>query len=327
MLRKKIYMHIGYPKTATTTIQECISRHLRDTHFYLNENSNFTNFIWQLIYAPEINVSKYLTEYSKSLAGILNEIESDTLIFSEESILSLSLFARPTHLLRPELVDPFSILRKFSLVFSDCGLDVVVLFGIRRQEEILKSVYAQFYRVYFSRFRSSSNFESWINKILGQENSDYLSHFSYFHLYVFLGHLFGHENIKVLVFENLIEDKESFLNKVEKSFEVELINRAGFEFRRTSRTVFGGLQYSEARRVSELLPDGRLKSFGKLIQAKAPRVVDAINSMMILPRANLGYLNYSNEHLGRLKQEFGPGNQRLSEELRLNLEDFGYLFR
>lgn len=116
---RKIILHVGYPKTATTTLQNHVFNKL-DNLFYLgkynhNDEKNFFNdtlflLIKYLIHGDEIPEDKKF-QIQNNLNKVLQESEKETFLLSEEALFG-SVIGAPSYLSLGENQEDILVVRK-----------------------------------------------------------------------------------------------------------------------------------------------------------------------------------------------------------------------
>ena len=151
-----IYFHIGFPKTATTTLQNYYFGYHPEINYLgrtCNREHKFTKwlnrFTWLL---REKNIDFFMNQGSSLAEEILTFIDtkdySKVQLISFESVLSISMQPNSISHNTPFALDFNCILRKIQCLNCDL-LFFRPIVTIRRQDELLHSYYAH----YINKFR------------------------------------------------------------------------------------------------------------------------------------------------------------------------------
>ena len=205
--KKQLIIHLGYPKSGSTTLQKTILPHLQNT-LYLGK----------FFFTP----GKYLYKCSPSrLASQLrNKIEatSKSIIFiSNEHLFSHdgltgSMRSKKSLQKKGPRYDPFktAYFIKEVLDFLYDIVDVKVLLFIRRQGDIIPSLYAQSARKHIHTKHISEGFDNFVNYIFSFSVQNYTlaDYFNYNFIITHLENIFNPYNIEIIPMESLYSGKE-----------------------------------------------------------------------------------------------------------------------
>lgn len=187
-----IFIHIGYPKTATTWLQGCVFPHLNGCAYLPFQDSRYGWFDSLLLDHDFVfNAAKIRTRFDASIAS------ADT---TSKMILSWESFAGNVfeggHNALP-------LARRLHEVFPEASIIITV----RNQVNMIESTYRQY-------IHEGGTLD--INGFLSLRYPSPLrlekEHFFYDRLVGAYQALFGKERVKVLVYEQLADDKHSFLS-------------------------------------------------------------------------------------------------------------------
>lgn len=215
-----IYFHIGFPKTATTTLQKHYFgfhpeiNYLGRTSGTLNEFTRWLNNLTRLLRDKNIDYfmqrGRYLAEEILSYIDLADNSKAHLVSF--ESIVSISL--QPNHISPnlPVAVDLNCTLKKIQCLNCELLLIKPIL-TIRRQDNLLHSYYAQnMYK--FNKFKNLNDFAGFVNYVL---NDGYFSLggsvLNYHSLYDNLCDFFGSNNVGLFLFEDFNDNPKSFFTK------------------------------------------------------------------------------------------------------------------
>lgn len=227
MMKQTLFIHIGLPKTATTTLQNRIFPN-HSEYLYLGKyNSIFSE--------QELQTSAWLRQLkvdlvSKELPFFENKIDNlfdlldlnfngkvknySKLLLSEEGFIS--------RCMSPNIYDGkmiminscHSILEKIKTLFNAQQFDIKLILTIRKQNDLIHSIFAEDYYL-FRRYFKFSEIDQYLDYLFGQGHGGMAySCFDYYSLVKRIDYLFGKENVLVLPYEMLSEHPEQFLNNL-----------------------------------------------------------------------------------------------------------------
>lgn len=199
-MNKKILLHIGYPKTATTTFQEHVFKNLHQTGKinYLGRNSIKSNKFEGEDYAIELR-KKGLFDKSISCNYTLHPRLLN--VISDENLLMLNSINKIQY--KSESDWKHMLNTVFSLIED---FEIEILVTLRKQSDLIFSLFVQKYKFLYAE-KTGVNFENFVF----HEKSRVLK--SEFDMYNFdeLDDFLTSKNFKVnyLLFEDLYHDKSS----------------------------------------------------------------------------------------------------------------------
>ncbi len=202
----QVYIHIGYPKTATRWFQEVYFPNIKNA-IAVNRNEVYNNII-----APEsfIYNPKKVTEKYKH--------------FTNKIIISNHGFVGTNHNfgLRGYLTKEHA--NRLKQVFPDA---VIVLF-IRSQLEIIASAYIQYIKCGGNYGISKYIFHKRFQKLNDIAMFSF-SHFEYHYIIELYEELFGKRNVYVFLYEEYIANRKQFVKQFSEQLEFDLdVNSLNF---------------------------------------------------------------------------------------------------
>jgi len=210
----KLILHIGYPKTATTTLQNVLFYNLDKTVSKINflgttkpDISEHHNKLRQTM-KPWL-VSRGGENENELFFFLKKRLKNEINLISEESLLNS--YQNPPYLFNPRL------LKK---VLSKITNNIQIIIVLRNQKEMIYSLFAHAGGKYSrSKYKSS---DEWINYCLNEELNN--KFFNYYDLIKDYQNLFNEENVHILFFEDLKQNTNYFLSKLAKILEQPLEN-------------------------------------------------------------------------------------------------------
>ncbi len=222
---KKLIIHIGYSKTATTSLQLNLFASLREAGKleYLNHLNRKEPYLGNL-YCRNIisyitgmgNLDKCKTELLK-----INEIKHDISIISAET---LSTFCEDFSWgnLNSQATDNATRIKNIFMPYFD---KICIIMTIRAQQTLVPSAYAQWY-TQIQTANKSTTLSHWINDSFLHKKEDSKLMFNFYKMYSAYRHQFGSDNVNVLLYEDLLYDKKFFYNQLAVLLEITPSNLA-----------------------------------------------------------------------------------------------------
>ncbi len=235
-VRKKVYFHIGFPKTASTLLQT----YLFPKHSQINYVSYLLVDKYKFIMNPllkesiwRMNDKEFNNSYNELLSKfstINSSLDSNKCnILSNEGFFAYFFFKNLSY-------DVFKGLLRLISLFDKADIDLNLFLLIRNHGEIIPSFYYQ--NVLFNNLKEHSIDANEIIKYFqtGKNNNTEISrmlfdNFKYGKLYNFLSSHLKPDKIKLFLHEDLTNNKENFFS--------DLSNYLGIETSETSKLSYG----------------------------------------------------------------------------------------
>ena len=330
MKQKDIYIHIGYPKTGTTTLQNYLFPEHSQIDYVRSKGSNFS-FITDVFYSRENAFKKKKTEIKKELEAYSKSCKTNKIVYSEESFTSFSMFFRFEPIPYIYTLEPNSIARKLGCAFIDTNVfnSSKVILTIRRQDELLKSMYAQVYNLAFKRFSHTNSFQKFL-KYAFSENSDgfILDAINYNDSVLEYEKIFGNGNVCVLVYEEFKLNPKNYIKKlasfigVDEQEAMNLIENK-HDNKRSSESGY----MSDERNLKELINYYKNKLLGKRQLGIKARWLHRLLESVYVPGRKLIDISFDEGQIKYLNEMFAEGNQSLSDRHQLDLCKYGYFIK
>ncbi|MCP4221193.1 MAG: hypothetical protein GY765_41585, partial [bacterium] len=294
----------------TTTLQ----RHLFNNHsqiVYLGKpypDSNFKEMLHKLIMQETMvfqagELKSYLAEnVAPKVAG------TDKLVMvSDEMLVSYSK-ARDKGLVAQRLIE----------IFKPSG----VVFTIRRQEDILKAAYLSRGRLLLNVPKRYSGlhvpFNEWLESAFENTERSYLGHIDYYKTIDYYARLLGKENVCVLLLEEFVNDRESYIGKLCQFLGIAKEEAHALVKEKHANRPIGSMQLQAEAREARWFPlsrnfpgDDLLRIYNKIQKTiKKDREVDIF---------------IEEEHKAELRKLFSQNNRALVERFDLPLEKYNYM--
>jgi len=311
----KVYIHVGYPKNASTTFQTDIFPSFKNTLYlgrrYDSEKSFGTEDLTKAFYD--------LTMYDSidcDLDSIKNTI--NTYIDSqpkkyEKLVISSEAFAN-------NMVDRLIMAERLKELFPNAKILVI----IREQMKALRSMYAflvlqRGLNINVSYGRPSiASFEKWIleqEAFMGRSFITTLKYFEYISIY---RNLFGNESVAVFLFEELVRSPDSFFKKIGEFCDEDLIaNIAAVKVPTRNKGLTS--RATAYYRIRATLPNVSLSKY-------IPKVVMAAWQNYLSKDIHSDKKEYLSPELEqKLSDIYIIGNRMLEKDINMDLSEYGYL--
>jgi hypothetical protein len=323
---KIIYLHIGYPKTGTTTLQ----KYLFPKHSGIKslQSMGELNFMKDIFYCRENSIKRNMKAIGEELSGRVTK-EYNKYIYSSESLTSFSMFYRNNPYPYVYTLDPNSVARKLKTAFLDTGVfdKVCILVSIRRQNDMLKSMYAQVYNLVFKRFKVTNTFEKFIKYAIENKDNFILDALQYNDVITEYENLFEKDNVCVLVFEQFKQDKAEYINKLCSFMHIDSDEALSLlENKHTNiKSSTNGYKTDKRELISVLL-----EIFFKRFNVKNPKVgftktwLYKRMKLIKAPAKTLKNIVIKETEERCLNDFFSEGNLKLTEKRNLSLDEYNY---
>lgn len=311
----KTYIHIGYPKNASTTLQTDVFPNIKGASYlgriYDSEQPFVSREISEAIYSISMqdSIEFSYVEVQNKIRYALQHLDGQY----DKTIISWEAFSH-------NIADRGLMAERLNKIFPDARVLVI----IRNQMDALQSMYAFLVcqlgkNINLSYGRPSvESFEKWI---LEQEefiNRSFLSTLKYYEFISEYRKVFGKDNVTVLLFEELASSPALFFEKIAHFFDVDNITRVQGSplIKRNKRPSKRILLYYKLRgRFPGLSPS---KIFHETVINWARKFFDSkkdVREDEVLPP----------EMQERLMNMYRESNRKLQQELGVDLAQYGYL--
>lgn len=335
--KKTLYLHIGLPKTATSFLQEDVFKHIPSCQCLVkpsvvlnNETVRFSDlFSWSPKCWKKVGENPFECE-----GHIVDTIISDEAIFGGISHPSpwlddvVDSNGDTVELRRDTRVDTrpnelSSHLKEIKTKYKSWGFsDLKVLMGIRRQDTLLASYYAQ----KSDRIRGArqSHFEDWVRHILFTKKGYYkkggskLEYFSWFRV---ISNVLSKKNVYIYTLEQIKDNSSKFFEQLLSFLGIQdnicLQRHLSKKSRRDGRSESNSIwSIQKPKRTGPGLPVGRLFSLIGLPIKIALRSPDFLRQNKIQLNSKL-----SDEVLG----VFESDNKKIDKKITpVSLSQYGY---
>jgi hypothetical protein len=301
-------VHIGFPKTGTTTLQQHLYPHHSQIQ-YLGKpypSQEFQTSIHSLIMGESQFYDPARLKKLVPAPGFSPNGTPLRQVLSEELCVSTS-----------KVRDKGLVAQRLKEIFFPCK----ILITIRSQPEILKSAYINGGRLLKDpppRFQPYvMTFTEWLAASYADSHRSYVGSVDYYPIISFYSRLFGKDNLAVLLFEEYQVRPMNFIRRLAEFLDIDKEeSRRLLEFKHENPSLRQStLEYERLNR--RLYPLSKFfvisKSVGVACRLKA--------QMKGNPKAKV---DFSREWKDRLHRFYRQGNQNLAQEFDLPLEEYGF---
>lgn len=309
------YVHVGFPKTATSTLQMHLFNHHPEIDYlgkfipgFGYRTAEIGDAVNQLVFADE-------TMYRGT--GVLRGLLEPVMQHSKQAAVLLS----SESMVHPAATDRGIVARRIYEIFPQCR----ILITIREQIDCVKSFYGRHgrYGQYLFLEKTETEllkvplpFEDWLKYNFRTLDKNFVGTIRYWEAISYYAQLFGKENVGVFLYEELIQNQSEFLRKLCEFLQVEDVALAGtliqgqHENKNFSRgeVLFGNLAAKFPPRSGMVYPPG--------LDDMVPRWLQKFSRKQSL--------QFSAEATEQLRTLYGEGNIKLRESFDLPLDQFGY---
>ncbi|WP_341327018.1 sulfotransferase domain-containing protein [Methylotuvimicrobium sp. KM2] len=323
--KKTIFIHVGYPKTGTTTLQNHFFPKIEDIQylgkFYDKENK----FVFQDELIAKIIFNN---EVGSQVSSVLDDrtIKNKAILSEEAFLFDCLRISRVNG--KDYLPSCNNIAMALRRAFDENRYDVKILISIRKQDDMIASLYAQSYTHYYCKYNKTDTFLKFIDLFLqGNGNHAFKKALDYNDVVSQYKKIFGDRNIHVIVFEQLQQNPQEFYNNLcdilgvdGAHLEKELINKQE-NIRSTSQG------HKEIRKTTLLdklyffkekyLPIAKIKL--------TKRQKEWLRSIVLSKNDHVSKsISMDSEQRKAILGIYENANKKLSQSFKLSLGNYGY---
>jgi hypothetical protein len=202
---KKLIIHIGYPKTGSSSLQHNVFSNLyKDGKIeYLNhlttKNDGNGDYSVYKNYQQILKGTKFKkNEILKELEN-LKTIGKNVTVLSSESLSHISVNSPYSSSRRSAIENAIKLKNLFNPYFDK----IEILMFLRAQYTLIPSQFVQEYKNIRRRNKKIKDLESYINHLFSLDIDDELLNFNYHAMYRAYSDVFGEQNTHILFFEDL----------------------------------------------------------------------------------------------------------------------------
>lgn len=305
--KPRVLIHIGYPKTGTTSLQKHIFSSFRgvcylglyDRH---GELYKFNESAIESIYTESsFSFDKKIDDFHK--------LDQSNYIFSEENLLTECMIPSRSRKGYERRTQDINVVLSNLKAFFSCA-DIEILMTIRRQKEIIPSFYAQHYHKRFKSIKATSTASAYISEVL--KGGGIAAHYNYNSVYEAAINCFGVGNVTVIPMEMISTDSKKFIDKIGAVLGADSsLRKIPFENVRKGKGVY---------KVDDIYNMEAI--FNKAFKC---RVSSAFLRSIRLPKLMFPTeFRVSEKLLSKIDAEFSTSNKILSKKIDIDLHEYEY---
>jgi len=213
----KIIIHVGYPKTATTTMQKQLFEKLYEEGQinYLGKYYSIKNGLVGNSIVHYLLYDKKIDGYNKDILTIKEISKNNKLTVLSNEGLSISFLKYINN-----KIDPSYVAEKINNLFAEIFEKVEILMTVRNQVDMLYSIYVQYYGSVYRYIKKLNNIEKFLSDGLKERKNGNFFMFYYGDMYKIYSKIFGKDKINILLYEELINNIENYTFKVSKIMDI-----------------------------------------------------------------------------------------------------------
>lgn len=220
---KRLILHVGYPKTGTTTLQKSLFPNLSSPHaeyigkFY-NERFEYSESILHeyrhaITTKSSLHFEDFLRNYRGQFRHILDRCRSEYVIWSVEGFLDPTLSYSKAGHVQKDNVSKAQDLMKVVRAEVPGSFETKVLITIRNQADLLASAFCHSGGRGVKSGRHRHSFASFIRFCLDDTIVGWGPEYDFLRMSSVYGSLFGTENVIVLPMEGLFDENTAVYRK------------------------------------------------------------------------------------------------------------------
>ena len=300
---KRVLIHVGYPKAASTTLQNGLFNKLHKMN-----QINFLGRAWESgnycgfdrledykVWLKDVIESSSFT--SKDFKPNIHQEK----VFPEISDDKVNVYSEGLFLTNEDHEDEIKMPMVLRDIFSIDTYDTEVLIVIRSQIKLLMSYYVQNY----AKIKQKT-FRMFFNKCVDENWSGRYKIFNYYNIIEKYAEFFGKDKINIMLFEDMVNDLTTFC----KSFS-EIINvKSNLIFELLSVAHFNKTKERGGTKVVRKIDPASIRGIAKILINKI------FSNMRDIGNINIPTLTDEEEEM--IIEEFRDSNMKLAEKYLLN---------
>lgn len=208
MNMSKVVLHIGLPKTATTTLQKHV--------FFKLHKQNKINYLGK---KPEAEDENKYYPLEMVINSLLNNDESEFQSKHKEYkvLVKKMIDKRKINVLSDEQLslaicyDFEVVCKRLKILFEE--YDVSILCFIRNQVDMMYSFYVEMYSACYYRDEDKNTIEKFYDKVVNGNDSD-LTQFNYAGISEVLWKIFGKKQVNIFLFESFVGRNKKVFKRI-----------------------------------------------------------------------------------------------------------------
>mgnify|MGYP006425533973 CR=1 FL=1 len=203
----KIFIHIGYPKSFSTTLQrDFFSQHpeLLFGGVGINDNISYANFEIEWVF-------EVLLKYSNSNYWYENKINAKLILqnYIQNSVKDKIVFSSEylSFKISPQEIDSREKMTRLKELFSDYDFEIIYI--KRKPIDLIKSLYKEYIRLGYNL-----NYETFLEDVITFRDRNFLSDLNYKKKHNQLIDIFGKKNVHCVNFDSIANNPQQAINQI-----------------------------------------------------------------------------------------------------------------
>lgn len=316
----RLIIHIGYPKTATTTLQMHLFEKLDNIEYLgIPFDQDMEQLFDLFIECDKIFYEKKKKYYIELFRKRFNS--------NKIYLLSNELIMEP---LRRGKTNSGLVLERLKDFFSHFFEDIRLVVTLRNQFDLLISRYNQNMDEE-RKHPSQDSFESFLQKQFQRSDYSYMIHYNFYKVICFLESLYDKSNVSVLFYEEFVSDKKEFLKKWAKLFGMEddklytILGEKSSNVRSKNLHSFGKSQKNvkSSSSLKRLVIAVRYKLFPDTFYFTDYSWGRKVRNLLSFFDKNVT-IQYTKQMEEDIKSYYNKSNRKLEKKLSIDLEQYNY---
>lgn len=311
----QIIFHVGFPKTGSTTLQAKIFPKLESIHYlgkFPESRPSFSEahrqFFEQIIHSSEIEFDTRFSEIKNKAVDLFQLKTKGVKLFSHEG------FIRNTNMskAKKKYQDIYRTLSRMQKIFDGLeGNQFKLMVTIRKQEDLLPSYFAEFYRDE-QAVNGYHNFKQFLDHHLNQDSPcSFPDSLKYFQLYQHLTTILPSENVLVIPCEGLFAADKKVISLLA-------------DFLTTGNpSPFSAMQSQHLNARSDSNHQWLKKRYRR-VHKYNQKLGKLISKPFLIPIQSLTHVTLSVEEKQEIQKAYHNENKQINEKIGGILEPFGY---
>lgn len=204
---KKVFIHIGYPKSFSTTLQrDFFAKHTELLYggVGVKDNISYANFEIEWIFEILLKYStaNFWNENKTIAKFVLKKFISSSskkkIVFSSEYL---------SFQVSPQEIDSGEKLMRLKELFSDYDSDIIYI--KREPIDLIRSMYKEYIRLGYDQ-----NYETFLENAITFRDRNFLSDLNYEKKHFQLIDIFGDKNVHCVNFDSIVKDPKRIINQI-----------------------------------------------------------------------------------------------------------------
>ncbi len=329
---KTIYIHIGYPKAASTFIQKGILPNIKNLKILnVSHNTEFKKLL-SLMYCS--NDAEFLSSCDNYSYFLENIDEKYTNVYSNEGFTTFG---------GKQNFKIDYVFKRLKLIAERRKLNLKIYLIIRNQSDYLLSRYAQghgensFYSVNkeYKKFKKVVNFFYLKDEDRKNDGKSLFQTFNYYKEIINLKKLFGENNVFVGIFEHLDNNMDLFLKEFFSFLNLDLIEKKNLDLsKKNVGKKTNQKEYFRRRHLSKKPIKGSLniivsffpfkRFFFNILNRNLKDKIKILSYHLDRILLNQDRIKLTQDDVSKIKEYYSEDNEKLSKLLKVDLRKLNY---